>query len=278
MMRHFASSLVVASSLWVGCSSTAATGPTAEPEGGAPVGDAAPVQDGRISRAAIAPSEGAQGIVAAADRTADDRESDERRRPAELLTFLSVEPGMKVADLAAGGGYTTELLVRSVGPEGTVFAQNNAYSLERFVKESWPQRLEREVMRGVVRVDAEYDAPLPPEATGLDLVTIVFSYHDVIAQGHEPAVLNAAVFAALAPGGRYVVIDHSAVAGTPASEAKTLHRIDEAIVVEQVMAAGFERGRTSDFLRDPSDDLNAVSYKVGFRTDRFVLEFIKPGG
>ncbi len=278
MMRHFASSLVVASSLWAGCSSTAATGPTAEPEGGAPAGEVAAGEDDRLARVAITPSEGAQGIVAADDRTDDDRKSDERRRPAELLTFLSVEPGMKVADLAAGGGYTTELLVRSVGPKGKVFAQNNAYTLERFVKESWPARLEREVMGGVVRVDAEYEAPLPPEATGLDLVTIVFSYHDVIAQGHDPAVLNAAVFEALAPGGRYVVIDHSAVAGTPASEAKTLHRIDEALVVEQVVAAGFERGRTSDFLRDPSDDLTAVSYKIGFQTDRFVLEFIKPGG
>ncbi len=262
--------VVLACSLMCGCPPSA-PGPTVEPDDAG----ASEASD-RPARTPIEPSPEAQAIVDAADRTADDRKTDERRRPAELLTFLKVEPGMKVADLAAGGGYTTELLVRAVGPEGTVFAQNNAYTLDRFVKESWPARLEREIMRAVVRVDAEFDAPLPPEATALDLVTIVFSYHDVIAQGHDPARLNEAVFEALAPGGRYVVLDHAAVPGTPASEAQTLHRIDEALVLEQVLAAGFEQGRHSDFLRDLADDRTAVSFKIGFETDRFALEFIKP--
>lgn len=258
----------------LGCKNEPSTTP---PDEGSAAAEAPSVDPDRAQRVPITPSPEAQAIVDAADRTEADRKTDARRRPAELLTFLEVGPGMKVADLAAGGGYTTELLVRAVGQQGTVFAQNNAFTLERFVKESWPARLEREVMANVVRVDAEYDAPLPPEATGLDLVTIVFSYHDIIAQGHDPAPFNAAVFAALAPGGRYVILDHSAAPGTPASEAKALHRIDEAVVVEQVLAAGFTQGRTSDFLRDPSDDLSAVSYEIGFETDRFALEFVKPG-
>ncbi len=241
------------------------------------VGVESPVET-RRQATPITPSVEARAVVESADRTAEDRETDARRRPAELLTFMDVKSGMKVADLAAGGGYTTELLVRAVGEEGIVYAQNNAHTLEKFVKDSWPQRLARPVNQRVVRLDREFEDPFPPTLAGLDLVTIVFSYHDVVAQGGDVNQLNTKVFAVLRPGGHYVVLDHSAPAGTGTQTTEDLHRIDDKAVVGQIVAAGFELAESSDFLRDPSDGLDTQVWTVGFVTDRFALKFVKPAG
>jgi predicted methyltransferase len=215
-------------------------------------------------------------IVAAPDRTEKDKEADARRHPLELLQFLKIRPGSRVADLGAGGGYTTELLVRAVGPEGVVYAQNNKMTLEKYVKDAWPERLQREINHKVVRMDREYEDPFAPEAKDLDLVTLMFSYHDVIAQGGDRAKLNAAVFAALKPGGRYVIADHRAADGSGLAAADSVHRIEPSIVQKEVEAAGFKLAETADFLKDPKDELKEPSYKVGFNTDRFLLAFVKP--
>jgi predicted methyltransferase len=215
-------------------------------------------------------------IVAAADRTDKDKETDSRRHPVELLQFLKIQPGSHVADLGAGGGYTTELLVRAVGPEGVVYAQNNKLTLEKYIKDAWPERLKREVNRQVVRMDQEYEAPFSAEAKDLDLVTLMFSYHDVIAQGGDRAQLNAAVFAALKPGGSYVIADHRAADGSGLAAADSVHRIEPALVQKEVEAAGFQLAESADFLKDPKDELKEPSYKVGFNTDRFLLKFVKP--
>ena len=181
-----------------------------------------------------------QAIVAAPDRTEKDREADARRHPVELLQFLNIAPGARVADLGAGGGYTTELLVRAVGPEGVVYAQNNKLTLEKYVKDAWPERLAREVNKKVVRMDLEYEAPFTAEAKDLDLVTFLFSYHDAIVQGVDRAKLNAAVFAALKPGGMYVVADHRAADGSGLLAATSVHRIEAKIIEQEVEAAGFK--------------------------------------
>jgi len=217
-----------------------------------------------------------QSIVAAPDRTDEDRQTDARRHPEELLAFLGVKPGERVADLAAGSGYSTELLARAVGPSGVVYAQNDRQTLEKFVSESWPKRLARESMRGVVRLDREFDAPLSPEAKDLDLVTLFFSYHDVIVRGVDRSALNGAVFQALRPGGLYVVADHQAPPGSGIAAASSLHRIEEKIVRQEIEAAGFSFVESADFLEDPSDDGTAPSFAREFRTDRFILKFRKP--
>src|SRR5262245_55146140 len=106
--------------------------------------------------------------VAAPDRSSEDRALDAGRHPAELLGLARVAPGQKVAELLAGGGYTTELLARVVGPGGRVYAENNRLVLERFAAKPWGERLAKPVMANVVRVDRELDDPLPPEARDLD--------------------------------------------------------------------------------------------------------------
>lgn len=218
----------------------------------------------------------AQAIVDAEDRTAEDRETDARRHPGELLTFMGVQPGWRIADLAAGGGYTTELLVRAVGPEGAVFAHNTAMVIEKYVSEAWPARLAREVNASVVRIDAEWSAPLPEAASDLDMVSLIFSYHDIIAFKEDIAPVNKAVFAALKPGGFYVIADHSAVPNSGTRDTEKLHRIDEASVIQQVEAAGFKLDASADFLRTPDDLRDTEVWTIGFNTDRFVLRFVKP--
>ena len=225
----------------------------------------------------------AQQIVDAADRTPEDRALDPGRKPVETLVFLHLRPGMRVAELGAGGGYTTELMARAVAPGGVVYAQNPDIFIQRFLKTSWPARLARPAMKNVVRVDREFEDPLPPEAKDLDLVLINVIYHDVAYMNVDRDKMNKAVFDALKPGGAYVVIDSSAKEGTGTSDAQTLHRIDEQVVRSEVQRAGFKLQAEGDFLRNPQDtrDWNSsppAAAAAGRRgtSDRFALRFVKP--
>lgn len=225
----------------------------------------------------------AQAVVDEPDRTPEDRALDAGRKPVETLEFLALRPGMRVAELGAGAGYTTELLARSVSPDGVVYAQNPDLFLQRFLKTSWPERLARPAMKNVVRVDREFGDPLPPEAKGLDLVLINVIYHDTTYLDVDRKKMNQAVFDALKAGGAYVVIDSSAKPGTGTSDSKTLHRIDEQAVRSEVEQAGFKLQSTGDFLRNPQDarDWNSspgAAAAAGRRgqSDRFALRFVKP--
>jgi predicted methyltransferase len=226
------------------------------------------------------PSPGARAIVDAPDRSDEDRRIDTSRRPAELLTFLGVAPGMRVGELIAGAGYTAELLARSVAPNGVVYAENPAVVL-RGAEAPWRERLAKTAMKTAVRVDRELDDPFPPEAKDLDLVVINLTYHDTVWLGIDRDKMNRAVFAALKSGGRYAVIDHSAAHGSGLADVKALHRIDEAAVRSEVTRAGFVLQTADSFLRNPSDmrDWNASPEAAGARrgmSDRFVLMFVKP--
>jgi predicted methyltransferase len=229
---------------------------------------------------AQAPADSA-AIVAATDRSDADRALDAGRHPAEMLAFFGIRPGMRVAEIGAGGGYTTELLARAVGPGGRVYGQNSKFVLERFAEKPWSERLARPVNAVVVRVDREFDDPLPPEAKELDAVISVLIYHDTVWWETDRARMNAAIFRALRSGGIYGVIDHSARAGAGTSEVKTLHRIEESAVVKEIEQAGFQLEASADFLRNPSDarDWNDSPSAAGDRrgtSDRFVLKFKKP--
>jgi predicted methyltransferase len=222
-----------------------------------------------------------RAIVDAPDRTDDDRKLDGGRKPREMLAFLDVKPGMRVAELGAGRGYTTELLARAVVPNGVVYAQNPPALAKLFGGDPLAARLERPVNRAVQRSDRDFDDPLPPDARDLDLVLINAFYHDAVWMNADRDKMNRAVLAALKPGGRYVVIDSSARAGTGAAVAKELHRIDEQLVRDEVARAGFRLAREGGFLRNPADtrDWSASPRAAGERRgtgDRFVLEFVKP--
>ncbi len=223
----------------------------------------------------------ARAIIQAPDRSADDRALDAGRHPDQLLTFIGVAKGMRVAEIGSGLGYTTELLARAVGPTGVVYGQNNKFIRERFAEKPWTERLTKPTMKPVVRVDREFDDPLPPEAKNLDAVVNVLLYHDTVWMKTDRASMNRAIYAALKPGGVYVIVDHSGRAGTGITETQTLHRIEEKVLREEVEAAGFKLVADAGFLRNPADtrDWSASPRTAGERrgtSDRFVLKFVRP--
>src|SRR5580704_10473830 len=201
---------------------------------------AAAVQNESALPAAQIPSYITDAINAPA-RPAADRDSDASRQPAQVMAFFGVKPGMQVADLWAGGGYTTELLARIVGSTGKVYSQNIQFP-DKFKKAeaSWKARLTEPGMGDVTEVSKQFDAPdLIPAAPGtLDAVFINLNYHDLVGRGNDRAKLNAAVFKALKPGGEYCVTDNSAQAGSGARDANTLHRIDEDFEIAEIEKAG----------------------------------------
>ena len=124
------------------------------------------------------------------------------------------------------------------------------------------------------------NAPVAPEP--VDIVFTAQNYHDY----HDPfmgpadmAAFNKAVFAALKPGGAFVVIDHAAPAGSGLADTNTLHRIDPTVVKKEVEAAGFRLEAEGRFLANPSDPKTAKVFDPSIRghTDQFAFRFVKPG-
>lgn len=251
------------------CSSTPGATPAEAPAPAAETRDAPPTEAARTD-----PFEAA---VAHPSRPAADRERDESRKPARVLPLLELKPGDTVADLMGGRGYYTELLAHLVGPKGTVYAQNNAYVIERFAGEALSERLARPELSQVTRVDAELDA-LPFEAGSLDAAFMGLFYHDTVWMEIDRPAMNQAVFEALEPGGVWVVTDHHAAEGHGVDDVKSLHRIERDVVVEEVTAAGFELLSDHEALRNPGDDRtkNVFDDELRGKTDRFLLVFRKP--
>ena len=216
------------------------------------------------------PEQRAQAAIASPVRTDQDRRMDASRKPAEFLPFTGVAPGMMVLDVSAGAGYTSQLLVLSVGPGGKVFAQRPAPG------DALTKRLAANPQPNFIPVYRSFEDPVPPDAPGLDLVTLVNNYHDIVYQPIDRAKMNQRIFAALKPGGRFLIVDHSARPGTGISAAKALHRIDQAIVVAELTQAGFVLDAEGQFMRNPSDDREASSGDGQIDTDKFVLRFVKP--
>jgi predicted methyltransferase len=185
---------------------------------------------------------------------------------------------MKVADIFAGGGYMTELFARIVGPTGTVYSQNGPFP-DKFkkIEEAWDERLKEPALKNVVKVSKPFDAPdlLPVPPGSLDAVIIHLNYHDLVGYKLNRDNLNEQVFKALKPSGIYGIVDHSAPAGSGATDTSTLHRIDEDFLIKDVEKAGFKLTGASSALRHPEDDRTWLVFKHRGETDRFMLKFTK---
>jgi len=193
-----------------------------------------------------------------------------------MLAFTEVKTGMKVLDMEASAGYSTELLARAVGPSGVVYAQDSAAVIERFVKDKFDIRARKPVMKNVVHVVRDFDDPIPPDVSNLDMITFFFAYHDISYMQVDRAVMNRKMLAALKPGGFLIIADHSAKAGDGISVAKTLHRIEESVVWQEIEAAGFKLVEEGNFLRHPEDPREAAVFRPVVPTDEFVLKYQKP--
>ena len=217
-----------------------------------------------------------EAIVASPDRTDGDRQADTRRQPAKMLAFTGVKTGMKVLDMEASAGYSTELLARAVGPTGIVYAQDSAAVIERFVKDKFDIRARKPAMKNVVHVVRDFDDPIPPDVSGLDLITFFFAYHDITYMEVDRPTMNKKMLAALKPGGFLIIADHSARPGDGVSVAKTLHRVEESIVRQELEAAGFKLVEEGNFLRNPEDPREAAVFRPQVPNDEFVLKYQKP--
>jgi len=239
-------------------------------------------------------------IIASPDRSAADRNRDVSRKPQQVLAFIGIRPGMVALDLSAGGGYTTELLARAVGPAGRVFGQSappatdglqrqsavpeggSAASPQPTARPSSPQALAERAknsgLANLIPAVQTFENPIPPDVSsgGLDLVTLMFNYHDFGHMGVDRARMNAAVFAALKSGGHYVIADHAGRPGTGISESGTLHRIEESFLRQEVEAAGFKLVAQGDFLRNLLDPHDKNRPEPPMPKDDFILKFVKP--
>lgn len=221
--------------------------------------------------------------VNATDRSAADKNLDAGRQPEQMLAFFRIQPGMKVADLWAGTGYTTELLSRTVGTGGMVYSQNPPFPPEfQMIEQAWTERLKNPGLKNVTAVSKSFDAadflPIPPGS--LDVVVMNMNYHDLVIRGIDRAKVNAAVSQALKSGGAYALVDHSAKDGSGVSDIQ-LHRIDEQFLLSEVQKAGFTLVARSSALRHAGDDRtwSASPRTAGERrgtSDRFMLLFKKP--
>jgi predicted methyltransferase len=213
----------------------------------------------------------AQAVIADPIRTDQDRRMDASRNPAQFLPFIGVKPGMVVFDVSAGAGYTSQLLALSVAPGGKVFAQREQPGA------ALTKRLADHPQPNFIVVYQPFENPVPADTPKLDLITIVNNYHDISYLPVDRATMNRRLYAALKPGGRLVIVDHSAKAGTGTTVAKTLHRIDEAVVISELKDAGFVLEAEGQFLRNPADTREISSGDGQIPPDKFALRFVKPG-
>src|SRR5215470_18919212 len=135
-------------------------------------------------------------LMAAPERSDADRAADKRRDPVPFLAFAGLMPGMKVLDMGAGAGYSTELVARVIGPTGTVYGQNPPDNFER-ARTAFATRAATPAMKNSAALVRPYDDPVPPDVHDLDMITYLFFYHDTTYLEVDRARMNLKLFAAL---------------------------------------------------------------------------------
>jgi predicted methyltransferase len=216
---------------------------------------------------------------AADPKRAESAKNDATRHGPEIVAFAGVKPGGKIIDLIPGGGYWTRLFAGAVGPKGHVYAIWPNEYVKVDGEEVAPYKAVADLYPNVSIAQQPGAALSAPEK--VDLIFTAQNYHDYPDKfmGHiDPAVLNRAAFAALKPGGIYLIVDHAAAAGSGMRDTDTLHRIDPAVVKQQVEAAGFKFVGESKLLANPADDKtkNVFDKAIRGHTDQFIYKFRKP--
>ncbi len=233
-----------------------------------------------VSAHAADSTDGLAAALAAGDRSDAEKQRDAGRKPAEVVAFLAIVPGMTVVDLLAAGGYYTEVLSVAVGAKGKVYAQNPPRLLqmrEGAADKALTARLEGGRLSNVERLDLDL-AEIALAPNSVDAAITALNFHDIYNGSGVEAVagfLNK-VYSILKPGGVLGIIDHH---GNEDADNKDLHRIHESLVLAAIEASPFELDASIDMLRNPDDDhtLNVFDESIRGKTDRFVLRLRKPG-
>jgi predicted methyltransferase len=219
--------------------------------------------------------------VADGSRPDADKQRDPDRKPAEVLAFVGVKSGAKIAELLPGGGYFTRMLSKAVGSSGHVYALVPARLADAPADVDFAARVK------VIAADPNYanvSVVVEPFSqlsvpTPVDVMWTSQNYHDLHNfPGLDVGVFNKMVFDDLKPGGIYLILDHTAEAGSGGRDTKTLHRIDPETVKQEVLAAGFIFVGSSNLLRQPGDSRSQKVFDPSIRgkTDQFILKFRKP--
>jgi len=209
-----------------------------------------------------------KAILANPERPENEKALDAIRKPEEMLKFYGVKSGDKVADLMASRGYYTAILSQVVGVKGAVHSAHPTF------RDETRERFKNPLYANVKLLEGGMGTVALPADGSLDFVLINLDYHEV--EPGDRAAMNKRILAALKPGGVYGVVDHAAQNGAGDSVRKTFHRIEKALAVKEVTAAGFILAKESDLLRNPDDPRteSALKEQRG-KSDRFVLRFEK---
>ena len=229
-------------------------------------------------------------VVSASDRPQEDRQRDESRKPAQVLTFTGIGKGQVVLDFFAGGGWYTELISKAVGETGKVYMQNDSVYWQ-FAQKDIIKRTQDNRLPNVVRLDNVALSEMPIPDNSVDIIFAALGYHDMyftdtvrddkVVTFRDDVVDYMPVLSTfkriLKEDGVVVIIDHSAKAGSGFDAANTLHRIDPNIIKHQFESAGFTLTEEAFYLRNPEDDLQKSVFAADIRgkTDRFIFKFGK---
>lgn len=233
--------------------------------------------------AAHAPPSLTTAVADSAHRTPDNVKLDESRKPAALLRFFGLRPGMQVLDMFGANKYWSEIMAPAVGPAGHVtvwqptqfLSDKNRVPFEEFAATS----------KNVSLISSPFEAPELPAAK-FDFALINLDYHDTYWENadrkiarQDPDAWLKRLYAAMRPGGIVGVVDHVASAnGDTRMTVDKLHRIDPKVVEADFKRAGFVVAGTSNLLRNPADDHSLLVFdpKIRGKTDRFIFKFKKP--
>lgn len=222
--------------------------PFADPAGTSPAASAAPES-----------TRGAKTSEAGASATSESGEG--------MISFFEIGRGDRVADLGGLFGYSLEPFLDAVGGAGVVYARLRPGLKPDALPYSEPDRGRQGEL---VWMKTPLTAPFTQEATRLNVVTLLYAYHSVVAAGQNRKALNDSVYAALVPGGTYIIVDHAAPPGSGLAAAASMNRIEDRIVRSEVEASGFQFIEAADFV------LNAVRTSDRPAPSQYVLKFKKP--
>ena len=206
-------------------------------------------------------------------RAEKQRLRDPARKPGETLAFAGLKPGQKVVEIASFGQYYTDIMAPIVGPKGHIWMYDLPYTDKTFGD---PSRAFVAAHPNTEFAEAKFDEMNWPK--DVDLITIVLYYHDLKPNKIDTAVFDRKMFDALKPGGKLLIVDHKADAGSAWRDSATIHRMGVETIVQEVTAAGFKLTVDSDLLANPQDDRHKMVFAPGERghTDQALFVFEKP--
>jgi len=212
-------------------------------------------------------------------RTQQDILRDAQSKGPEIVAMMQLKANMKVLDIFGGGGYYSEIISEKVGQGGNVYLHNNKAYMP-WVEKELVARLKNNRLENVVRWDKEADN-LALNKQSYDAIVFVLGYHDLYhtAEGWH---INKDDFltqltVSLKIGGKLLIVDHSAVAGSDTKHSQELHRIDVDFVKKELTDKGYKLVTESGILANAEDNrmVSPFAKEIRRNTDRFVLLFEK---